>query len=273
MKLFIQLKCFSLIAFIFAFSAMYAAAQQTITGTVTDSSSGNTLPGVNILVKGTSIGTATDVNGHYKLQVESLQDTLRFSFIGYKTEVVPINGRTTLNIKLINQIVTGQQLVVVGYGTQRAENITSAVASISAKDFTISSPTDAASLIKDKVAGLEITNPSGNPTATSVISLRGATSLLVSNAPLVLVDGIPGSLSTVSPENIQSISVLKGGSAAAIYGSRGSNGAILIKTKNNVGGGTAIRYNGYVNIQTMSRSAPICFQQQSCASIRKNIPT
>jgi len=231
-----------------------AMAQQTIKGKVVDSQSQKAIPGVNVLVLGSSNGAATDANGMYQLRVNSLQDTLRFSYIGYNTKVVPINGRTTINVNLQSKTISGQEVVVVGYGTQKAENVTSAISSVSSDDFTQSSPTDAASLIKGKIAGLSVTNPSGDPTAGSQIRLRGTTTLQGPTNPLVLVDGIPGDLSTVAPQNIKSVDVLKGGSAAAIYGSRGSNGVILITTKEHgAESNTTIQYNGYVNVQTIKK--------------------
>jgi TonB-linked SusC/RagA family outer membrane protein len=186
--------------------------------------------------------------------VESLQDTLRFSFIGYRTEEIPINGRTNIDVTLESEAIIGEDIVVVGYGTQRREEITSSISSVNSDDFTDASATDAADLIRGKIPGLIVSNTSGDPRSGTEISLRGTTTLEASSDPLVLVDGVPGNLNTVAPENIKSIDVLKDGSAAAIYGSRGSNGVILITTDKYSGqDGTSISYDGYVNYQTIAR--------------------
>ncbi|HYW36282.1 MAG TPA: SusC/RagA family TonB-linked outer membrane protein [Balneolaceae bacterium] len=255
MKSYLHLKGLVLVVVIFVASALNAFGQQhTVTGTVRDAQTSNTLPGVNILVKGTTIGTTTDSTGHYSINVPNNKKILRFTYVGYKTKSVVVGNRTTINVKLKPSTISGQQMVVVGYGSEKASNVTSSISSVSSKDFTQSAPSDAADLIKGKVAGLSINTPSGNPASGSQIRLRGTSSLLASNNPLVLVDGVPGNLNTVAPENIKSISVLKGGAAAAIYGSRGSNGVILIQTKNNVKGRTSISYNGYVNVQTFYKT-------------------
>lgn len=226
-------------------------SQHRVSGTVTDESS-ETIPGVNVRVQGTTTGTTTGANGNYELTVESVSDTLIFSFVGYQSQIVPVNGRSQINVTLRQQTFSGEELVVVGYGTQREEDVTSAVSSVESDEFLQASPKDAASLIKGKVAGLIVSEPSGDPTAGTEISLRGTTSINAPTDPLVLIDGIPGELNTVPAENIESIDVLKDGSAAAIYGSRGSNGVILITTKTHSGGqSTSIRYDGYVNYQTI----------------------
>lgn len=227
-------------------------AQHTVSGTITDASTAETLPGVNIRVMGTSSGTATDAAGFYELEGISPSDTLLISYVGYQTQAVPVNGRSVINVALEQQTYTADEMVVVGYGTQREEDVTSAISSVGSEEFIKASPKDAASLIKGKVAGLNISEPSGNPVAGSEIKLRGTTTLNASSNPLILIDGIPGDLNTVAPENIASIDVLKDGSAAAIYGSRGSNGVILITTKQNQGGDTILRYQGYVDVQQIT---------------------
>jgi TonB-dependent SusC/RagA subfamily outer membrane receptor len=152
------------------------------------------------------------------------------SYIGYKTTETSAKEKNT-RITLTEDSELVDEVVVIGYGTQRKGDVTSAVASVKAEDFTIGKIGDAAELIKGKVAGLTIAKGSGDPNAESTIRLRGVISLAGSNTPLVLVDGIEGNLGTVAPENIASINVLKDASAAAIYGTRGANGVILITTK------------------------------------------
>lgn len=230
-----------------------AFAQLTVKGKVVDYKSKQALPGVNIVVKGTTNGTATNPKGKYSLTVPASNDTLVFSYIGYQSKTVPIRGRSVINVKLKSKAVQGKQLVVVGYGTMKKQDLTSSISNVSSKNFVHGAVRDAGQLLAGKVAGLTINNPSGNPTSTSQISLRGTTTLLGANTqPLVLVNGIPGNLNTVAPQDIKSISVLKGGSAAAIYGSRASNGVILITTKQASGHyANTVEYSSYVSTQTI----------------------
>ncbi len=229
-------------------------AQHTVTGTVIDAEDQEPLAGVNIIIRGTTQGTSTNQDGAYEINVPSESDTLMVSFVGYETRTIPINGRSEIDIELTSQQVVGEELVVVGYGTQRREEVTSAVSSVSSEEFIQASPKDAASLIKGKIAGLNISEPSGNPVSGTEIKLRGTTTLNASSEPLILIDGVPGDLNTVAPENIESIDVLKDGSAAAIYGSRGSNGVILITTKRHgANQPTTLRYQGYVDVQQITK--------------------
>lgn len=243
------------------------SVQEEVEGTVTDAETGESLPGVNIIVKGTTTGTTTDTDGNYQLTVPSPNDTLVFSFVGFQTREVPIDGRSEINVQLQPQTYSGDELVVVGYGEQRREEITSAISSVQSEDFAIASARDAGAMIKGKVAGLSVTESSGDPTEDSEISLRGTISLMGSSDPLVLIDGVPGDLQTVSPEQVESVDVLKDGSAAAIYGSRGSNGVILITTKKNTRGQTSIQYDGYVDVQVIKEKPDF----QSAEDYRQNI--
>jgi TonB-linked SusC/RagA family outer membrane protein len=206
-------------------------AQQKITGTVTDAQTGNTMPGVNILVVGTSTGTATDANGHFSLQVESVQDTLRFTFIGYQTKTVPINGRTEIDVVLKPKVFSGQQLVVVGYGTQKKGTLTSAVSSISSEELNVTPVAGVGKALQGKVSGLNVTR-NGGPGTEPIVHIRGISSISFASDPLYVIDGMPtGNLSSIDNNDIASVQVLKGASAAAIYGSRATNGVILITTK------------------------------------------
>src|SRR5699024_6948583 len=230
-------------------------AQETVKGTVTDAESGQVLPGVNIIVKGTTTGTSTDGQGKFELQVPSLQDTLVFSFIGYERQEVSINGRTELSVELQNKAITGEELVVVGYGTQRKEEVTSAVSKVTADDFNeggVQSPID---LVQGKVAGLTLTRTAGsNPNAGTAIQLRGVTSINGNIEPLIVVDGIPGgNMDLLQPSDIASIDVLKDGSAAAIYGTRGNNGVILITTKKGQGGEARFSYSTYFRHEAVAK--------------------
>lgn len=204
--------------------------QKSVSGKVTDAS-GASLPGVSILVKGTVNGTVTDINGNYSLPGVPPDAVLLFSFVGMKMQEVKVAGKTTINVVMEEDAIGIEEVVAIGYGTQRKGDVTSAITSIKSEDFSVGKIGDAAELVKGKIAGLSITKTSGDPNATSSIMLRGITTIMGSVQPLVLVDGIEGSLTTVAPENIASIDVLKDASAAAIYGTRGANGVILITTK------------------------------------------
>lgn len=228
-------------------------AQHSVSGDVTNSQSGETLPGVNILVKGTSQGTTTNLDGHYELTTDSPNDTLVVSYVGFQQQMVPINGRSVVDIGMTPRTLEGEELVVVGYGTMKKEELTSSISSVSDSLFSAGSVSDAGQLIQGKIPGLVVTKPSGDPTSGSQISLRGKTTLFGANSnPLVLIDGVPGNLKTVAPENIKSIDVLKGGSAAAIYGTRGSNGVILITTKQASGTfKNSLEYSTKISVQTI----------------------
>ena len=230
--------------------------QQTVTvsGVVKDKK-GEPIIGANIMEKGTTNGTITDFDGKYTLKVKSAQSVLTISYIGYKTQEIPAGNGGKKDITLQDDSELMDEVVVIGYGTQRKGDVTSAVASVKAEDFTAGKIGDAAELIKGKVAGLTIAKGSGDPNAESTIRLRGVISLQGGSTPLVLVDGIEGGLGTVSPENIASIDVLKDASAAAIYGTRGANGVILITTKNGQRESrTAANYSGYMSLSKFGKT-------------------
>ena len=223
---------------------------KTISGKVTDSS-GIPLPGVTVLIKGTGHGTITSTDGNYSLPNVPARATLIFSFVGMKTQEVPVSGNSTINIILEEETVGLDEVVAIGYGTQKKADVTSAHANVKVEDFNKGAIVDAGQLIQGKVSGLQITQPSGDPTSTTSVMLRGYSTLLGTTDPLILVDGVPGSFSTVAPEDIESIDVLKDGSATAIYGTRGTNGVIIITTKaaqRNMP--TTIDYSGYISISS-----------------------
>lgn len=191
---------------------------------------GESVPGATVMLKGTPRGTITDMEGKFSIEA-SANDILVFSYIGYRTQEIPVGKESFFEVVLQEEAIGIQEVVAIGYGVQRKGDVTSAISSVKAEDFTLGKIGDAAELVKGKIAGLSITKSSGDPNATSSIMLRGITTILGSVQPLVLVDGIEGSLTTVAPENIASIDVLKDASAAAIYGTRGANGVIIITTK------------------------------------------
>lgn len=226
----------------------------TISGMVTDAN-GEPIIGANVVEKGTTNGVVTDLDGKYTLNVENPNSILVISYIGYQTQEIKVGNNLTINVSLKDDSKLIDEVVVIGYGTQRKGDVTSAVASVKAEDFTIGKIGDAAELIKGKVAGLTIAKGSGDPNAESTIRLRGVISLKGGSTPLVLVDGIEGGLGTVAPENIASIDVLKDASAAAIYGTRGANGVILITTKNGQRESRAsANYSGYMSLSQFGKT-------------------
>lgn len=222
----------------------------TVKGVVKNAN-GEAIIGASVIEKGNAKnGTVTDIDGNYTLKVKR-GATLTISYIGYISQETK-GG----NIILEEDLKSLNEVVVIGYGTQKKADVTSAVVSVKAEDFTKGNFNDAGDLIKGKVAGLTITRPSGDPGATTQISLRGIATVSGNAQPLVLVDGVPGSLSSVPPENIASIDVLKDASAAAIYGTRGAGGVIIITTKTGQREQrTEVTYNGYVSFSTWAKKA------------------
>ena len=234
--------------------SLTALAQQKVTGKVKDSS-GKPVIGASVVVKGNNtMGTITDFDGNFMLDVPA-KSVLVISYIGYVTQEVPTAGKNSLEIVLKEDTKTLDEVVVIGYGTQRKGDVTSSVASVKADNFVKGAVKDVGQLIQGKVAGLAITNPNGDPTGSTQIRLRGTNTIGGANtAPLVLIDGIPGELGTVAPEDVESVDVLKDGSAAAIYGTRGTNGVILITTKQAKGVDiNQVEYNGYVSTSLIAK--------------------
>lgn len=234
--------------------SLTALAQQKVTGKVKDSS-GESVIGASVVVKGNNtMGTITDFDGNFMLDVPA-KSVLVISYIGYVTQEVPTAGKNSLEIVLKEDTKTLDEVVVIGYGTQRKGDVTSSVASVKADNFVKGAVKDVGQLIQGKVAGLAITNPNGDPTGSTQIRLRGTNTIGGANtAPLVLIDGIPGELGTVAPEDVESVDVLKDGSAAAIYGTRGTNGVILITTKQAKGVDiNQVEYNGYVSTSLIAK--------------------
>lgn len=246
----------------------------TITGRVTSASSGEALPGANILIKGTSEGVITDLNGSYSITVPDNNAILVFTFVGYLTEEVTVGSQTEIIIELAEDIMSLNEVVVIGYGTQRKGDVTSSIASVRPDEFVMGNVQDIGQLLQGKVAGLTIYDVSGDPTSTTQLRLRGTNTLFGTGSdPLILIDGVPGELSSVAPEDIESIDVLKDGSAAAIYGTRGTNGVIIITTKRASGQyKTTVEYSGYISTETISRKMEMFtaedYRQQIADGIR-----
>jgi len=220
----------------------------TIRGRVTDET-GAPLPGVGVKIKSTSVGTTTDANGNYVVNAPDGNGTLIFSYIGYNEQEIDMNGRISINVVMQSQATTLNDVVVVGYGTQKKVNLTGAVTAISGNEIAERPVSNAALALQGLAPGLSIVNNGGAPGADDLkIRIRGTGTLNNSN-PLVLVDGIPQSLSDVAPNEIESISVLKDAASASIYGSRAGNGVILVTTKRGIKEGVSVNYDNYFGTQ------------------------
>ncbi|MDR2969393.1 MAG: TonB-dependent receptor [Tannerellaceae bacterium] len=229
------------------------AQAQTVTGRVVDSQN-EPLIGVSIQVKGTTTGNVTDIDGNYSISA-SAGATLVFSYVGFATQEIVVGNQTVVNVKMSEDTRSLEEVVVVGYGTLKRKEITSSIEVIRAEDFNQGASRNAMDLIQGKIAGLHITRPSAsNPNAGSNIQLRGVASVNGGKSPLVVIDGIPdGNLDLLQPNDIESFSVLKDGSAAAIYGTRANSGVILVTTKKGRAGEPRFEYNGYVQHETVSK--------------------
>lgn len=228
---------------------------QTVTGTVSDAS--GPLPGVNVLVKGTAVGTVTDFDGEFQINANT-GDTLVFSFIGYLTQEVVVSGNT-LNVTLAEDAAQLDEVVIVGYGSTTRKEVTTAVTSVGQEDFNKGVISDATQLLQGKVAGLTVYNKGGNPNSNATIRLRGISTVGGNTEPLVVIDGVLGqSLNNVDPADIENITVLKDGSAAAIYGTRGSSGVILVTTKSGKSGQPfTVSYNGQFSTASISNQIDV----------------
>ena len=227
----------------------------TIRGRIFDEL-GKAIPGATVLLKGTSTtGTVTDANGAFTLNVPDNVGTLVVSSIGFTAQEVAINGRSNIDVTLRTDVKSLSEVVVVGYGTQRRAEVTSAVSTVKVEDFNQGGTRSALDLIQGKVAGLQITRTQGNnPNSSPAIQLRGIVSVSGSLAPLIVIDGIPGgNLDLLQQDDIESFDVLKDGSAAAIYGTRGNAGVILITTKKGKAGPARFDYSTYVQQEVVAK--------------------
>lgn len=221
--------------------------QKSVSGKVTDSA-GGPLPGVSVVVKGTTNGTITDMNGNYTLGNVQSKSILQYSFVGMKTEEVAVEAKSVINITLTEEAIGIEEVVAVGYGVQRKESVTGSVASLGGDKLRDVPAANITQTLQGRVAGVDMAQTSSKPGATMQIRIRGTRSLNASNDPLIVLDGIPfaGSISDISSDDIKSIDILKDASATAIYGSRGANGVILITTnKGKKNQKAQVAYNGY----------------------------
>lgn len=238
--------------------------QEQVTGRVIDAQSGETLPGVNVMVKGTTTGTSTDSGGGFELTVESLQDTLIFTYIGYQRQEVPINGRNELDIQLTPEAIMGEEMIVVGYGEQRRGDLTGAISSLSNENINDQPVTTFEQSMAGKVAGVQVKQGTGAPGSSPSIRVRGTGSISADNEPLYVIDGFAqaGDLGNINPNDIESIDILKDASATAIYGSRGSNGVVLITTKQGTANEFQANAHVYAGFQEVSKKFDVLNAEQ-----------
>lgn len=238
------------------FSLFYLPSfgQLAVKGTVKDQETGLPLAKASVTVLGNGKTTSTGENGRFEIPVDDLQDTLRVTYLGYLNRAVPLQGRNTLIIQLTADASALDEVVVVGYGSMKKGEVTSAITNVRADEFVqgmVRSPTQ---LLQGKVAGLQMSSPSGDPTAGVQINIRGVSTISASSDPLVVIDGIPGgSLNAIAPEDVESIDVLKDGSAAAIYGTRGTNGVIIVTTKKAKSGAPSLDYHTYYSYEQLQK--------------------
>ena len=225
-----------------------------ISGTITDEQS-QPLPGVNILVKGSSVGTTSDANGAYSISVEDENSTLVFSFIGFLTQEVAIANQTTINVIMAADVTSLQEVVVVGYGEVKKSDLTGSVASIKSEELNAYPATNLVQSLSGRAPGVQISQNTGAPGSSISVRIRGTNSLQGSNEPLYVVDGFPysGNPTLLNNVDIESIQVLKDASATAIYGSRGANGVVIITTKRGKQGKTTVDYDGYYGWQSIRK--------------------
>jgi len=226
-----------------------------VTGKVTDKS-GVSLPGVSVVVKGTTTGIITDTDGKFSLNIPANATTLQFSFVGMQTQEIAIANKTEINVSLLDETTAIDEVVAIGYGTMKKKDLTGSVSNLSADKLLDRPALNVAQAIGGKVAGVKIIERTGAPGGEVMIRVRGTNSINSANEPLFVVDGVVGvanALTLLNPNEIQSMDVLKDASATAIYGARGSNGVILITTKRGIAGKTQVEYNSYVTRGTMNR--------------------
>ena len=247
-------------------SAFDMQQQKSISGKVTDSS-GASLPGVSVVVKGTTNGTITDSNGVYSISNIPVNSTLQFSFVGMKMQEIKISNQTSINVLMVDETIGIEEVVAVGYGVMRKSDLTGSVGSVKSEVLKKQSVASFEQGLQGKVAGVQVTATSGSPGGTVDIRIRGGNSLTSGNQPLYVIDGYPvtaggsaggsGSgqnpLATLNPGDIESMEILKDASATAIYGSRGANGVVLITTKRGKTGKTTVNYDGYAGVQQVAK--------------------
>ena len=244
-----QLKKTFLLLLGFCFALSVSAQQKMVTGTVTATTDGGALPGVNVIIKGTSNGASTDFDGNYSIEVAGPDDILVFSYVGYISKEIKVGSSSSVNVTLDEDVSALDEVVVVGYGTRKKSDITGSVSSVKAEELNAFPLLNAEQALQGRAAGVVVqSNNGGEPGAPIVIKIRGNTSINASSSPLIVVDGFVGA-TMPQPNDIQSMEVLKDASATAIYGSRGSNGVVMVTTKKGKSGKLSVELNSNYSIQ------------------------
>ncbi|MCC6413273.1 MAG: TonB-dependent receptor [Saprospiraceae bacterium] len=235
-------------------------ASAQISGKVTDTN-GEALPGVSVMVKGTAQGTSTDIDGNYRLA--ATDGILVFSYTGFTPQEIAVGGRTTINVVLTDLAIVLEQAIVVGYGVQKKKDITTAVVTVGEKDIKDRPMVSAAEALQGKAAGVQVVQPSGKPGGDISVRVRGATSVLAGNEPLYVIDGVPTTdIRGLNPSDIESMSVLKDASSAAIYGARAANGVVLITTKHGKEGAPVVSFNAYAGVSQLRQTIDVLSTKQ-----------
>jgi TonB-linked SusC/RagA family outer membrane protein len=255
-------------------------AQTTVSGLITDSNSGEALIAATVLVKGSNTGAITDIEGRYSIELPEGATTLVISYTGYGTKEIEVNGRTVVDIQLTEGIDIGEELVVVGYGTQKKSSVTGSISQVKGKDLEDMQVPRIEQALQGRTSGVRITQGSGAPGSGSTIRIRGTSSIGGSN-PLFVVDGvvIGGGIDFLNPSDIESIEVLKDAASAAIYGARGANGVIIVTTKKGEKGKMRVNYNGFYGVQNPWKKIPLLnsreyaiIQNEMAAAAEETIP-
>lgn len=275
-------KLLLLLTIIVSGSLTLMAQTGPVTGTVSDAVDGTTLPGATVVIKGTARGAATDMDGKFSIDVEP-NTTLIISYVGYTTTELVVEPNTTVTVTLQPEAAGLEEIVVIGYGTTKKEDATGAVTPISSKEFNQGAITSPANLITGKVAGVSVINAGGAPGEAAQIRIRGGSSLSASNDPLVVIDGVPvdnesisgarNALNTINPGDIETFTVLKDASATAIYGSRASNGVVMITTKKGKAGNPLkLDYTGTFTLYTPTKTIDVLSAEQFRAQLTDKYP-
>lgn len=249
---------FAIVFFLCLLTSNRVSAQDlTVEGVVKDAS-GLTLPGVNVLEKGSKNGVATDFDGKYKIKLSNSKATLEFSFIGFTTQSVAVAGKKTINVVLAEEANALNEVVVVGYGTVKKSDLTGAVSTISGSTLSKIPVSNVAEALTGRIAGVQVTSSDGSPDSNIKIRVRGGGSLTQDASPLIIVDGFPvNSMNDIAASNIESMTVLKDASSTAIYGSRGANGVIIITTKTGKDGKMAVTFNSFYGMKKMANEIDV----------------
>ena len=269
-------------------SAQLAWAQTDVSGTVTEAASGQPLPGVNIAIQGTTTGTTTNAQGQYSLTVPGPDAVLVFSFVGFETREVEVGNRTAIDVQLQEDIAALGEVVVVGYGQQRRQDISGSISSVDVEEATVGQVTSPQEMIQGRVSGVNVISNSGEPGAGMSIRIRGTTSISAGSDPLYVIDGVPinntnltpggaaqggvtsssttNPLALLNPQDIASIQVLKDAAATSIYGSQGANGVILIETKDGEAGSVQIDYSGRISAGTFANELDMLSAEEYAAA-------